>query len=61
MKKNLEKANYWLNRAVAQQYPDALVLKSFSYFKNNKPTKKAKALLEAAATLGSLEATEYLD
>lgn len=61
VRKNLKKANYWLDRAVAQQYPDALVLKSFFYFKNGRPTEKAKGLLRSAAALGSLEATEYLD
>lgn len=57
---DLTSSDFWLDRAVAEQYPDALVFKSFFYFENGQPTDKAKVLLKAAADLGSLEATEYL-
>jgi TPR repeat protein len=61
MKKNLKKADYWLDQAVAQQDPEALLDKAFTYFENGRPTDKAKVLLKAAVARGSVRATEYLD
>lgn len=59
-KKNVRKFRHWLTKAVAAKHPQALVHKSFSYFRNGKPTKRAVALLEQAEKLGALDANLYL-
>ncbi len=58
---DLKKANYWLDQAVAREFPFALTFKSFFYFdENGEPTDKAIALLKRAEALGDLEAPLYL-
>ena len=59
--KDLEKSEYWVDKAMAQQYPDAFVLKSFFYLENGLPTEKALELLNTGEKLGSVEASEWLD
>ena len=59
--KDINQADYWLDQAVAHNFPYALTYKAFVYFdEKGMPTDKAMELLRAAEALGDFDARVHL-
>lgn len=59
--KDINQADYWLDQAVAHNFPYALTYKAFFYFdEKGMPTDKAMELLRAAEALGDFDARVHL-